>query len=93
MEEMKNEVMEMDNEVEVIDTDEVETSDGSGKLVVAGAVIAGAVALGAIAFKKGKGKLRAWQIKRLEKAGYQVIDPDEEEVLPVEVSEEESEEK
>lgn len=89
-EEMKNEVMETENEVEVIDAyDEAETSDGVNKLAVAGAVLAGAAALGAIAWKKGKGKLRAWQIKKLEKDGYTVYGPDAaEEVSYEDISEE-----
>lgn len=81
MEEMKNEVMETVND------------EGIGKIAVAGAVLAGAAALGAIAYKKGKGKLRDWQIRRLEKAGYQVLKPEVEEVSEEEVSKEESEEK
>lgn len=86
MEEMKNEVMEtVNDEVEVIDTDEVETGEGIGKLAVAGAVLAGAAALGAIAYKKGKGKLRDWQIRKLEKAGYQVTKPETEEVSEAEI--------
>lgn len=72
----KNEVMEVENEVEFEDYDEAETSEGSGKLLVAGAIVAGAVALGAIAKHKCKGKLRDWRIKQLEKAGYQVIEPE-----------------
>lgn len=94
MEEMKNEVMETENEVMDMDNYEVtqETEGrGIGKILVAGAIASGAV-LGAVVIKKSKGKLDNWMKKRLEKKGYIVEDPEEEHVEAEVVDSEESEE-
>ena len=82
MEEMKNEVMETENEVMDMDNyDETYENEGSGigKILVAGA-IAGGVALGAVIISKNRGRLDNWMKKRLEKKGYVVEDPEVEHV-------------
>lgn len=94
MEEMKNEVMETENEVMDMDNyDETYVNEGSGigKFLVAGA-IAGGVALGAVAIRKSRGKLDNWMKKRLEKKGYVVEDPEIEHVESEVLDSEEPEE-
>ena len=90
MEEMKNEVMETENEVMDMDNyDETYENEGSG---IGKFLVAGGVALGAVAIKKSKGKLDNWMKKRLEKKGYVVEDPEVERVEGEIVDSEESEE-
>lgn len=94
MEEMKNEVMETENEVMDMESyDETYENEGSGigKILVAGA-IAGGVALGAVVISKNKGRLERWMKKRLEKKGYVVEDPEIEHVEGEVVDSEETEE-
>lgn len=81
MEEMKNEVIETMDDVEVIDTYPEEESDsesnGLGKLVIAGLGIAAAT-VGVLAVKN-KEKIKQKRLerakKKLEAAGYSVDDP------------------
>lgn len=82
-EEMKNEVINNENELEVLDpTEETENSENGslGKLAV-GALVVG-VAAGALAtfVHKNKDKIKERRIAKLEKEGYVVYKPVEDDI-------------
>lgn len=91
---MNNEIEEIENtEVETETTVEPEDSKGNG---LAGLIVTGLVVLGGVALYKSRHKIKAWKdkkaIKRLEKRGYVVNNPNEVaesiEVVTEEVAEE-----